>query len=90
MFKSVLTMNTPDRCDDCLCVDTYDSSYQWCRYAKKKMPFSIHFTKPDWCPLNPLPEKDDWDDPYDEYYTGYANGWNRCLSKITGEDDELC
>ena len=54
------------------------------------MPVSIHFTKPDSCPLKLLPEKDDWDDQYDEYYTGYANGWNRCLSKITGEDDELC
>ena len=31
-------------------------------------------SKPDWCPLNPLPKKDDFDDPYDEYYTGYRNG----------------
>lgn len=38
--------------------------------------------KPEWCPLKPLPEKDDFDDPYDEYYTGYRDGWNRCLEEI--------
>lgn len=41
--------------------------------------------KQDWCPLKPLPEKDDFDDPYDEYYTGYRDGWNRCLEEIVGE-----
>lgn len=41
---------------------------------------------PNWCPLKPLPQKDDWDDPYDEYYTGYSNGWNRCLEEVTGEN----
>ncbi len=87
MHKSVLVMNTPYRCDDCLCVDTYDSSYQWCRYAKKKMPFSIHFTKPDWCPLKPLPEKED--DYMDDYYEGYTDGWNYCLYKITGDENVL-
>ena len=38
--------------------------------------------KPDWCPLMDLPKKDNLDDPYDEYYTGYRGGWNRCLEEI--------
>ena len=42
-------------------------------------------SKPDWCPLNQLPKKDDFDDPYDAYYTGYSDGWNKCLKGIVGE-----
>lgn len=86
MSKSVLVMVTPKTCNSCdLCGGTF---HYYCKANYRNIEsLSI---RQDWCPLRLLPEKDDWDDPYDEYYTGYANGWNRCLSKITGEDDELC
>ena len=84
MNKSVLVIDTPENCGKCKFISEF-----WCRAMNgRRVPNNDVI--PGWCPLKPLPEKDDWDDPYDEYYTGYANGWNRCLSKITGEDDELC
>ena len=44
--------------------------------------------RPIWCPLKPLPEKEeDW---MDDYYRGHADGWNDCLYKITGDVDLLC
>lgn len=89
MSKSVLVMKTPENClhcpllnseDECTVQDdvtNLNAGDSWDELMKG-------------CPLKLLPEEDDWDDPYDEYYTGYANGWNSCLSKITGEDDEAC
>lgn len=96
MSKSVLVIDTPRTCMRCpfgliigdyfFCVITIYKDG-----AARQIRDDLYgVKKPDWCPLKPLPEKDDWDDQYDEYYTGYANGWNRCLSKITGEYDELC
>lgn len=85
MSKSVLVIDTPENCKSCIHIGTL--SY-FCRVNCRDI--TNPNVKPGWCPLKPLPEKDDWNDQYDEYYTGYANGWNRCLSKITGEDDELC
>lgn len=84
MSKSVLVIDTPENCGKCKFISGF-----WCRAMNgRRVPNNDVI--PNWCPLKPLPEKDDWDDQYDEYYTGYANGWNRCLSKITGEYDELC
>ena len=93
MNKAVVVIDMPDRCFSSKNVckfyspGTYGGVY--CLYYKRIVEDGLK-EKPDWCPLKLLPEKDDWDDPYDEYYTGYANGWNRCLSEITGEDDESC
>lgn len=46
-------------------------------------------TKPDWCPLRPLPQKlklriqREWITDYDRYEIGY----NACLDKIMGEKE---
>ena len=45
-------------------------------------------SKPDWCPLKPLPKKDNFDDLYDGYCTGYHDGWNDCLREITSQGKE--
>ena len=84
MSKSVLVIDTPKNCiycpllngsDECMVQDddaNFNASDSWDELMKG-------------CPLKPLPEKDDFDDPYDEYYTGYSDGWNRCLEEIVGE-----
>lgn len=50
----------------------------------------IDETKPEWCPLIPLPErmKLKKDELYDEYADGYTDGWNSLLTHIqfTSED----
>ena len=76
MSKSVLVIDTPKKCDSCIYVGTFCS---FCRINCRDIKDTS--TKPDWCPLMDLPEKDDFDDLYDEYYTGYHDGWNRCLEE---------
>ena len=84
MSKSILVMATPKTCNSCdLCGGTF---HYYCKANHRNIEsLSI---RQDWCPLKPLPEKDDWNDPYDEYNTGYSNGWNSCLKEIIGE--KLC
>ena len=42
--------------------------------------------KPDWCPLNPIPEKQINNNLYDEYYDGFNAGWNACIDEILKGD----
>lgn len=95
MSKSVLVIDTPESCLDCQFCYELDEGEAYCSISDddkdtslmKKIDCEYGYCqgKPDWCPLKPLPEKDDFDDPYDEYYTGYRDGWNRCLEEIVGE-----
>lgn len=82
MRKSVLVIDTSEDCASCyLCGFTLN--LQYCRGKKKDIKDTS--TKPDWCPLKPLPEKDDFVNvPHDEYYTGYHDGWDNCIDEITG------
>ena len=96
MRKSVLVMNTPENCLDCRFCYELDEGVEACcsisdddkdASLMKKIDCEYGYCqgKPDWCPLMDLPEKDDFDDLYDEYYTGYHDGWNRCLKEITSQ-----
>ena len=96
MSKSVLLIDTPENCLDCQFCYELDEGVEACcsisdddkdTSLMKKINYEYGYCqgKPDWCPLKPLPENDNFDDPYDEYYTGYRDGWNRCLEEITGE-----
>ena len=92
MSKSVLVIDTPESCLDCQFCYELDEGEAYCSISDddkdtslmKKIDCEYGYCqgKPDWCPLMDLPEKDDFDD---EYYTGYHDGWNRCLEEIVGE-----
>ena len=95
MRKSVLVIDTPENCLDCQFCYELDEGVEACcsisdddedARLMKKIDCEHGYCqgKPDWCPFMDLPEKDNFDDPYDEYYTGYRDGWNRCLEEITG------
>lgn len=96
MSKSVLVIDTPENCLDCQFCYELDEGVEACcsisdddedTSIMKKIDCEYGYCqgKPDWCPLMDLPEKDDFDDLYDEYYTGYHDGWNRCLKEITSQ-----
>ena len=96
MRKSVLVIDTPENCLDCQFCYELDEGVEACcsisdddedASLMKKIDCEHGYCqgKPDWCPLMDLPEKDDFDDLYDEYYTGYHDGWNSCLKEIVGE-----
>ncbi len=50
MSKSVI--DTPEKCDSCIYAGTF---YDFCKINYRYIEDLS--TKPDWCPLKPLPEK---------------------------------
>jgi len=50
--------------------------------------------RPKWCPLKPMLEKLQFQEPFNDDYTvswasrlGFVDGWNACLDEITGETE---
>ena len=94
MSKSVLIMNTPSNCDDCMFhYNTYDENdcfVDKCMVLKDNhyndMTIDGYTRKYDGCPLKELPNKQVRDYPeYDRYITGWDDGWDACLDEILGE-----
>ena len=84
MSKSVLVIDTPEDCHSCY-LRGFTLNLQYCRAKQGSAIIVDTSVKPDWCPLKPLPEKDDFVNvPHDEYYTGYHDGWDNCIDEITG------
>lgn len=50
-------------------------------------------SKPDWCPIKPMPDKaevsdcDELCDTDDWYDSGYADGYNACIDEILGDKE---
>ena len=84
-MKSILVIDTPKTCKECPC-----QLMLVCVPADEDIDEYINpsETKPDWCPLRPLPQKKN-----ECYYFGelvkneFAVGFNACLEKITGETE---
>jgi hypothetical protein len=88
MSKSVLVTETPEDCELCALHGGRFHSFCKinCRYIEDLS------TKPDWCPLKPLPEKMKVTGLYNgEYFKAggkppsYKIGWNKCIDEITGK-----
>lgn len=84
MSKSVLVIDTPESCRSCY-LRGFTLNLQYCRGKLKDIKDVS--TKPDWCPLMDLPEKDNGDYPANTSDTGFAEGWNQCIDEITGGMD---
>ena len=102
-MKSILVIDTPESCRTCKF--RYDN-YGCCEMCILKDDEVDYFytskTKPDWCPLSPLPEKINLkqyvdsiinDIETDNYSLDnvlqhhYAQGYNSCLDDILGGKD---
>ena len=81
--KAILVIDMPESCKGCMCY-VLGMSNNFCEVTN----FAIfdNTTKPDWCPLKPVPEKydlegcrvtRDWDGEYE-------SGWNACIDEILG------
>ena len=100
MSKSILVIDTPKTCVDCIFCQEYrtkNREYAYC-YATNgdsendmkliDCIYGYRQSKPDWCPLKPLPEKKEYIVPNDNVESQkdiIAVGWNACLREITGE-----
>ena len=87
--KSVFTIQTPERCEDCPCIGISAGCHVgYCKLAGKiNSDYHVQII-PNWCPLKELPEKDREDHYPDEWEDGYADGWNACIDEITGRNNK--
>lgn len=93
--KSVFTIQTPERCEDCPCIGISAGCHVgYCKLAGKiNSDYHVKII-PDWCPLKPLPEKMKVTGIYNYAYLesggkppSYKIGWNDCIDEITGGMD---
>lgn len=91
MTKAVLVMDMPESCFGCnLCHIDYEEGRATCQaYETAREVDSDTFEKPDWCPLQELPEKME-ELPSEKYKFGslgkaFTSGWNACLDEILKE-----
>lgn len=86
MSKSVLVIDTPEKCISCIYVGIF---HYFCRINCRDIKDVS--AKPDWCPLKPLPEKKLYTAPERNHELPkdlFAVGWNACLREITETSDE--
>lgn len=99
MSKSVLVIETPESCRDCgLRFDSYGQC-EVCVVADDYPIVDEHYeegTKPDWCPLRPLPSYKNLKQHTDNTRTNleamlsyqFFQGYNTCLQEIGGEEND--
>lgn len=94
MSKSVLVINTPEKCIHCPLLNSADE----CTVQDDDANFNAGDSWDELmkgCPLKPLPEKMKVTGLYNgEYFKAggkppsYKIGWNKCIDEITGENKE--
>lgn len=101
MSKSVLVMDTPKNCYDCPFGAEYcgNLGYEGCcelagclnsdmRLITEELYDYECESKPDWCPLKPLPEKSTIENDMTDYQCGLVDGRNTCIDEITGGNSD--
>ena len=83
-MKSLLIIDTPRNCQECLCSDVhqdFDGLRHMCRFTCLELTGEnmVH-TRPNWCPLKPMPCKSVWNNDY-------SDGYNACIDEILGETE---
>ena len=86
MDKAILVIDMPSCCNECK-IRVDDEYSNWCPYDNPEpngvWKYVDNGTKPDWCPLKPVPKK---------LYVGidgimdctndFPYGWNACINEI--------
>lgn len=98
MSKSILVIDTPENCYDCPFGTEYcgNLEYEGCCELAECLDYDVilmteeHYdceskSRPDWCPLKPLPEKSTIEKDMTDYQCGMVDGRNQCIDEITGE-----
>ena len=97
--KSILVLDTPTNCEDCLLfreAQDFNATISYCMSGKGKELFMVKEKGvSENCPLKPLPHKNKYD--VEKYGTvDYENnitlghylnkGWNDCIDEILGDE----
>lgn len=100
MSKSVLVMDTPKTCLDCMfCFELDEGINACCSVMSDENDKSLCRdiqcdggycqNKPKWCPLKEIPGEENNEYYFDEYSDGYDDGWNAFRAKILGENKNV-
>lgn len=98
MSKSVLVIDTPENCYDCPFGTAYCGELEYAGYCELAdcLDYDVilmteeHFdfeskSRPEWCPLKPLPEKKNCDIfSFGSQIGAWREGWSACIDAITG------
>ena len=99
MSKSIVVVNTPKTCVDCIFCQEYgigSKKYSYCYVTNGDSEndikpidciYGYRQSKPDWCPLKPLPEKMTGVASKD-HWKSIKEGQNGCINKITGGNSD--
>lgn len=88
MSKSIIIIDTPESCAGCK-VSYVGYHSDFCDLLEGRLSdirsYAMLNTKPEWCPLKPMPEKRTVY-PGDTSVSAYeVRGYNRCINEILGE-----
>lgn len=86
MSKAVLVIEMPEKCQDCpICQGVAMDGTHVCSILDEDGNEQSHddggYSKPDWCPLKPMPEKKK-EDYRSEFARGIKKGWNDAIKAI--------
>ena len=82
-MKAILVIDMPNECMECPC---YDVEFNMCRGCLHNE--TIRKSKPDWCPLRPVPSEycvSNKEDQYDN--ERYFYGYNKAIRDIVGDEN---
>lgn len=90
MSKAVLVLDMPKNCAECnQCqYDNEDGEYScipddFAHYLSSNYVNHSCESRPDWCPLKPMPEKKEYDGLM-EFDDIFADGYNACIDELLG------
>lgn len=91
MAKAVLVMDMPECCADCYCGYFERDTKELNLVCGATGEDANNVGKPDWCPLQELPEKREINHNKNHYISNFwtdakSVGWNACLDEILKDD----
>lgn len=79
MNKSILVIDTPTNCRSCIARTLADD----CGVLYKSVAeHRYNGSKPDWCPLKKIPEKQKEYINSTRFFDGWNRGYNDCITEI--------
>ena len=89
-MKAILVMDMPSSCLECPIGKDMSIPIETCI----KCPFGKCVideetrTRPNWCPLKPMPEKQALNGGLTEFQMGARSGYNLCIDEILGDKEQ--
>lgn len=87
MSKAILVMDMPKCCDECSLHYERDCE-DYCDIGNEYIDINVLKSKPNWCPLQPMPEYLSSEVGLTEFQMGARSGYNLCIDDILKGSEE--